>query len=82
MLFQRRVMDVRERLSSNQLLAPPRVIRPDTLSQPAGERLRYVMTGDSAEVRAVVKKQASEFGPAEAVRLFQDCVEHRREIAR
>src|SRR5215831_7507448 len=74
-------MDVCERLSGNQLLAPPRVIRPDALSQPAGERLRYAMTGDRAEVLAVAQKQASEFGPAEAVRLFQDCVKHRRESA-
>src|SRR5215470_198816 len=75
-------MDVCERLSGNQLLAPPRVIRPDALSQPAGERLRYAMTRDRAEVLAVVKKQASEFGPAEGVRLIQDRVKHRRQIAR
>src|SRR5215472_2994741 len=75
-------MDVCERLSGNQLLAPPRVIRPDALSQPAGERLRYAMTRDRAEVLAVVEKQASEFGPAEGVRLVQDRVKHRRQIAR
>src|SRR5215469_7273312 len=75
-------MDVCERLSGNQLLAPPRVIRPDALSQPAGERLRYAMTRDRAEVLAVVKKQASEFGPAEGMRLIQDRVKHRRQIAR
>src|SRR6516162_9811675 len=80
MLLQRRVMDVGERLSGNQLLARPRVI-PDALSQPAGERLRYAMTRDSAEVLAVVKKQASEFGPAEGVRLIQDRVEHWGEVA-
>ena len=39
------------------------------------------MTRDSAEVLAVVKKQASEFGPAEGVPLLQYRVEHRREIA-
>src|SRR5215831_3680144 len=73
-------MDVCERLSGNQLLACPRVIRPDALSQPAGERLRYAMTRDCAEVLAVVQKQASEFGPAERVRFFQDRVKHRGEI--
>ena len=70
-------MDVCERLSGNQLLARPRVI-PDALSQPAGERLRYAMTRDSAEVLAVVKKQASEFGPAEGVRLFLLARQHSR----
>jgi len=49
-------MDVGERLSGNQLQAPPRVIRPDALSQAAGERLRYTVTRDRAEVLAVVKK--------------------------
>src|SRR5215831_19917080 len=75
-------MDVCERLSVNQLLAPPRVIRPDALSQPAGERLRYAMTRDRAEVLAVVKKQASEFGPAEGVRLIQDRVEDPCKVTR
>src|SRR6516225_6011854 len=80
MLLQRRVMDVGERLSGNQLLARSCVI-PDALSQPAGERLRYAMTRDSAEVLAVVKKQASEFGPAEGVRLFKYRIKHRGKIA-
>jgi hypothetical protein len=57
------------------------VIRPDALSQPAGQRLRYAMTRDRAEVLAVIKKQASKFGPAEGVRLIQDRVEHRPKVA-
>src|SRR6516164_502030 len=39
------------------------------------------MTRDRAEVLAIVKKQASEFGPAKGVRLLQNRVEHRGEIA-
>jgi hypothetical protein len=39
------------------------------------------MTRDRAEVLAVVKEQASEFSPAEGVRLIQDRFEHRRETA-
>src|SRR6516162_798173 len=74
-------MDVGERLSGNQLLAPPRVICPDALSQPASERLCYAMTRDRAEVVPVVKKQASEFGPAEDMRLLQYCIEYRSQVA-
>src|SRR5215469_6302448 len=39
------------------------------------------MTRNRAEVLAIVKKQASEFGPAEGVRLIQDRVEHRLDVA-
>ena len=42
---------------------------------------QYAMTRDCAEVLPVVKKQASEFGLAGGVRLIQDGVEHRRQIA-
>jgi hypothetical protein len=74
-------MDVDERLAGHQWLGQRRVVRPDARPKRAGHRFRHPTARDCTENLAVLKKQASVVGAAEAVCLFQDRVEHRREVA-
>src|SRR6516162_11096430 len=74
-------MDVDERLASHQWLGQRRVVRPDALPERAGHRFRHPAARDCMEDLAVLKKQASMVGAAEAVCLFQDRVEDGGEIA-
>ena len=53
----------------------------ERLPQSLGEWLRQAAHRDGAEHLAVVELQTAASGAAEAVRLFEDRVEHRREIA-
>src|SRR5215472_18828724 len=74
-------MGVDERLASRQWSSQRRVVSRDALPERTGHRFGHPTARDCSEDLAVLKKQASVVGAAEAVCLFEDRIEDWGEIA-
>jgi hypothetical protein len=55
--------------------------RPEFLAQQSGQRFGYAVQRQRSRMFAIIDRQYAVRGAAEGVRLFEDCVEHRAEIA-
>ena len=77
----RNIRDMNQTFAAHQSVLRATGLGTEWLPQHLGNGLRNAMSDNGSEVLAIIRKQAALRGTAEAMRLLQDRVEHRREIA-